>query len=531
VPSATDIVGDRDLRDLWEELGRDRGDGTFLICEDCEGARRSFTYGEFDRQIDRTANLLLEMGVQKGERVALQMHNCPEYLMILFGVAKIGAVLVPLNTRFLQEESRYVVERCQAAYLIAECCFLPFYVDGDGTTALATGEAGGYGPLGLRGIVGLGEGEVPVGIERFEEMLARQPEGLLERRPLSADDPVEILFTSGTTARPKGVVLTHCNFLFSGWYGQWQADFHRDDVMLTTMPACHSNLQLGALTPVLTCGGTLVMVKRYSAHRFWEQVRRYGATHIQCVSMMVRTMMMQPVAEGERDHRVRQVLYYLPITATEKEDFEARFGVRVMNMYGSTESICWVLTDLPEGPTNWPSVGRVGLSYQMAVVDDQGRTVPDGSIGEFVVHGVPGRNLMKCYFDDPEATAAAMTEDGWLHTGDKGYRDRDGWFFFVDRKADMIKRAGENISSTEVEDAIARCPKVEEAAVIGVPDPIRDQAVKAFVKPVAGAQLTPEEVREWCACHLASFKVPETVVIVDGFPRTSVGKIAKKLLS
>lgn len=166
---------------------------------------------------------------------------------------------------------------------------------------------------------------------------------------MDSEDAVEILFTSGTTSRPKGVVITHCNFIFSGYYGSWQADFHEGDIMLTTMPACHSNFQLAALTPVLISCATLVMVKHYSASHFWRQVRHYGATHIQCVSMMVRTMMLQPVEPDEQNHDVRQVLYYLPITAQEKEAFERRFKVRVMNMYGSTESICWALTDLPEG--------------------------------------------------------------------------------------------------------------------------------------------------------------------------------------
>ena len=282
--------------------------------------------------------------------------------------------------------------------------------------------------------------------------------------------------------------------------------------------------------PVLTAGAELIVIEKYSASRFWSQIREFRATVTQCVAMMLRTLMLQPEDALERDHELREILYFLPVTTEEKEAFERRFGVRIMNTYGSTETIGWVLTDPPTGPRRWPSVGRVGLGYQARIVADDGAEAPVGEVGEIQVKGIPGRTVMKEYFGNPEATAQAFTPDGWLRTGDKGYVDESGWFFFVDRKANMIKRAGENISAGEVEQVLECHPAIAEAAVIGVLDPIRDQAVKAFVRLESGARLTEEEVRAHCEERLAAFKVPSIIEFVDDFPRTCSMKIEKKLL-
>ena len=247
--------------------------------------------------------------------------------------------------------------------------------------------------------------------------------------------------------------------------------------------------------------------------------------------MMARTMMMQPVDPEERGHQVRTVQYYLSISTEEKDAFEKRFGVRLQNCYGSTESVCWVLTDLAYGDRQWPSVGRAGLGYDVDIVDDRGISCAPGEIGEIVVSGVMGETLMKGYYNDPMATARTFDVQGRFLTGDKGYRDESGWFYFVDRKSNMIKRAGENISASEVEGVLLDYPDVVEAAVIGVDDPVRDQAVKAFVVLRKGARKDEEALRSYCAGRLADFKVPTLFEFPAELPHTSVGKVAKKLLS
>ena len=303
-----------------------------------------------------------------------------------------------------------------------------------------------------------------------------------------------------------------------------------EDRMFSTMPACHSNFQLAALTPVLTARATLIVVEKYSASRFWSQIRQYRATLAQCVAMMLRTLMLQPVDPDEKDHCLRDMLYFLPVSTREKEAFEERYGVRIMNTYGSTESVGWVLTDPPTGERNWPSIGRVGLGYEAKIIDDEGNELPAGEVGEICIKGVPGRSIMLGYLGNEAATAEALSSDGWLRMGDKGYYDENGWFFFFDRKSNMIKRSGENISTTEIEGILEEHPDIKEAAVIGVPDPIRDQAVKAFVLPENGATIGADEVIAYCEGNMAAFKVPSIVEIVEDFPRTCSMKIEKKLL-
>ncbi len=341
---------------------------------------------------------------------------------------------------------------------------------------------------------------------------------------------MQIIYTSGTTSKPKGVLVTHANMVFSGLYGDWEVSLRGSDRVLTSMPACHSNFQLAALMPVITAGATIIIVEKYSARNFWKQIRHYRATVTQCVAMMLRTMMLQPVDPDERNHCVREVLYFISVTDEEKEAFEERFGVKIMNTYGSTESIGWVLTDPPVGKRNWPSVGRAGLGYEVRIADMNDNELPHGATGEIQVKGVRGRSLMLEYFNKPEATAETFTEDGWLKTGDQGYQNDNGWFFFVDRKSNMVKRQGENISTTEIEEILEEHPLIAEAAVIGVPDPIRDQAIKAFVRFAPGCEMSVDEIESYCRSKMATFKVPSFYEIVDDFPRTCSMKIEKKLL-
>ena len=425
-----------------------------------------------------------------------------------------------MNEQYLQAECEYALDMCSTRRAVVEPCYVELY------DAI---HAGGRLDQGI--IVARSEsGKEAMGYPLFSELVAAEGTELEVPSDLSPDDPCEILFTSGTTSNPKGVILTHGNMVYSGYYGDWETAMTSEDRMFSTMPACHSNFQLAALTPVLTARATLIVVEKYSASRFWSQIRQYRATLAQCVAMMLRTLMLQPVDPDEKDHCLRDMLYFLPVSAREKEAFEERYGVRIMNTYGSTESVGWVLTDPPTGERNWPSIGRVGLGYEAKIVDEEGNELPAGEVGEICVKGVPGRSIMLGYLGNEAATAEALSSDGWLRMGDKGYYDENGWFFFFDRKSNMIKRSGENISTTEIEGILEEHPSIKEAAVIGVPDPIRDQAVKAFVLPEDGATIDADEVIAYCEGNMAAFKVPSIVEIVEDFPRTCSMKIEKKLL-
>lgn len=515
-----DIVGSKTLRDTWDEMARIYREKTALIFHDCNGSISEFTYSQLNEEINKTANLFLDLGIKKNEKVAMQLHNCPEFLMCWFGLAKIGAVMVALNTQYTQEECGYIIQKCGGvATVVIEEEFLPFY---DRSRPNNTN--------GVKNILlARSEKHIP-GTLNFEENKGKQPRKLKDSRPLSSDDVAEILFTSGTTSKPKGVVLTHCNMLYAGIFTAWQLSLRYEDRYLTIMPAFHVDFQLNAVMPVLTVGATMIVVEKYSARRFWKQICIYKATITECIPMLVRTMMLQPQQEWEKDHCVREVFYYLALTNQEKNAFEKRFNVRLLNSYGSSESLVGVIGDPPCGERKWPSIGKPGLSYEAKIIDEEGHELPPNSIGEIYIKGIPGRTLMKEYYHDTDATAKTLKPGGWMHTGDKGYADESGWFYFVDRKVNIIKRSGENISSAEIENILTSHPKIAEAAVIGVPDPIRDQEVKAFIMFKDGEQLSTEEILEYCRGHMAKFKVPSFIEVKTSFPRTCTGKIQKKLL-
>lgn len=514
-----DIVGNKTLRDVWDEMARHNSEKKVLVFHNCDGNVNEFTYDQFNREINKTANLFLDLGIKKGDKVAIQLYNCPEFLMTWFGLAKIGAVMVPLNTQFKEEECSYIINKCSPVRaVIVEEEFLPLYV------------TNGTSRYDVEHILLARSDKQILGTLNFAKAKENQPLELKEIRPLSSEDTIEILFTSGTTSMPKGVVLTHYNMIFAGIYTAWQLSFRNDDRFLTIMPAFHVDFQLNTMMPVLIAGATLISIAKYSARRFWKQVCEYRATITECIPMMVRTMMMQPEQPWEKDHCLREMFFYLALTNQEKQEFEERFNVRLFNSYGLSESLVGVIGDPPHGERNWPSIGKPGFSYEAKIIDEEGNEVPPNTIGEIYIKGVPGKTILKEYYNDPVATAKALNEDGWLHTGDKGYMDESGWFYFVDRKVNMIKRSGENISTTEIENILMCHPKIEEAAVIGVPDPIRDQAVKAFIVFKEGEELNREEILDYCKCHMAKFKVPSYIEISKSLPRTCTYKVQKKLL-
>lgn len=536
-----DIVGNETLRDLWQSVVERKGRRHFLTFQNRVGDVFEYTYAAFDEDVNRIANVFLDLGIEKGDHVALHLHSSPEFLMCLFGLAKIGAVAVPINEQYLADEAEYILENSDAICVVVEPLFYETYQEllarghyfPKGVVVARAGTESPksnidfssiYTPLGT-----VEEGQQ--GIYDFWMMRCEQSAILRDSCELASDDPVQIIYTSGTTSRPKGVVLTHANMVFSGLYGDWEVSLRGSDRVLTSMPACHSNFQLAALMPVITAGASLIIVEKYSATRFMKQIRHYKATVIQCVAMMLRTLLLQPVDPEEKNHCVREVLYFIPITDAEKEEFEQRFNTRIMNTYGSTESIGWAITDPPVGARNWPSVGRAGLGYKARICDMEDNELPPGEVGEIQIKGERGRSVMLEYYNNPEATENTFSADGWLKTGDQGYQDDNGWFYFVDRKVNMVKRSGENISTTELEEILEQHPAIAEAAVIGVPDPIRDQAIKAFVRFAPGESMTLAEVEQYCKDHMASFKVPTFYEVVEDFPRTCSMKIEKKLLS
>lgn len=515
-----DIVGGQHLRQMWDDLAGVYGNKTALICESCDGNVQQFSYVTLNQEINRTANLFYTLGIRKGDKVALHLDNCPEFFFCWFGLAKIGAIMVPINARLLREESTWILQNSQVSLLVTSADFYPMYRQSwreDNTL--------------LKSVCLIGD-DVPTedGVSHFARLKDQQPATLCYTPPLSTDDSAEILFTSGTTSRPKGVIITHYNLRFAGYYSSWQCALRDDDIYMTVMPAFHIDCQCTAAMAAFSVGATFVLIEKYSARAFWAQVRKYRATVTECIPMMIRTLMVQPATPEERQHCLREVMFYLNLSVQEKDAFTERFGVRLLTSYGMTETIVGIIGDRPGDKRRWPSIGRPGFCYEADIRDEQNQSLPAGEIGEICIKGVPGKTLFKEYYARPDATAKALEPNGWLHTGDSGYRDEEGFYYFVDRRCNMIKRGGENVSCVELENIISAHPKIQDIVVIGIKDTIRDEAIKAFVVLNEGETLSDEEFFSFCEQNMAKFKVPTSLEIRQDLPRNCSGKIIKKNL-
>jgi crotonobetaine/carnitine-CoA ligase len=338
-----------------------------------------------------------------------------------------------------------------------------------------------------------------------------------------------MLFTSGTTARPKAVQLTHANAIFAGMFGaQWwkvtPADRH-----FIVLPLFHVNGQFISIMPTITAGATLVMAEQFSATKYMEQARRHRVTTTSLVAATLNMILAQPRTDLDGQNNFRLIMYAIAIPDEKWDEFESRFNVRLCDLWGMTETLAATTMNPIDGVMKKNCIGMSRIGNDIKVVDETGKEVSPGTVGEIVVHGVPGRTLMKGYFKNPDATNDTI-RDGWLYTGDNAYMDEEGYFHFVDRKKDMIKRAGENVAAIEVEFVIGMHPKVKEVSVIGVPDPVRDEAIMALVILQEGSTCEPKEIIDWCAQKLAKFKVPSFVEFKTEFPKTSIGKIQKNIL-
>lgn len=497
-----DIVGTRTLGSALEDKAQRFGARVFLIAEG--GAR--WTWGEFDRDVNRAAQFLLARGLAPGDKVNLHLGNCSEFVIFWLAAAKTGTVIVPTNPASTASELAYIFEHSEARLSLTE----PAY-------AAACHAARARCPR-LEDVI-----ECRPLARVVADMPAAAPAVSVASR-----DEISMQYTSGTTSKPKGVLLTHANYIYGGEVMAKAMRAAPTDRHLIVLPLFHAGAQLHAFIPMLLTGGSVALMERFSASRFVAQAIEHEATLAALFAAPIRMLLAQPPHPDDARTRLRACTYAQNITPQQFADWHARFGVRLMQIWGMTETMSLPLMhplDLPPKPL---SMGMPVLGYEVKIVDDAGREVPPGTTGELTVRGAPGISLMKGYFKNDTATAETL-RDGWLYSGDQAYADTEGWFFFVDRKKDMIKRAGENVSASEVEDALKQHPAVFDAAVVGLPDPMRDQSIKAYVIVRECATATVDELIAWCRQRLSPFKVPEIIEFRDTFPRTSVGKIQKHL--
>lgn len=473
------------------------------------------TYAELDDLSDRVAVSLTDLGVRPGERIGLQLPNTAAFLVAYFGILKAGAVVVPLNVLLKTGEIAYHLGNCSARALITWIGALDH-------------AAPGAARAGVRDVFVVGQFPESVAAQPFQQLLSASPSG----RPLAVTQPEDtavIVYTSGTTGRPKGAQLTHVQLYLNADIPGRLFDVRSDDVVLAVLPMFH----VFGLSSVLNCalrfGATLSLVPRFEPDAVLSAIARDRATVFEGVPTMFAALLSHPELDAYDVSSLRVAISGgAPIPAHVFHAFERRFGVVILEGYGMSETASTTTFNKGIGERRIASVGKPIWGTECEIWDDHGRRLPAGPehVGEIVTRGF---HTMKGYLDDPAATEAAFA-GGWLHTGDLGYQDEDGFIFVVDRKKDLIIRGGYNVYPREVEETLYEHPAVAQAAVIGVPDERLGEEVAAVVALHPGTEATPEELVGFCRERLAAYKYPRIVLIRDRLPLSGSGKILKQEL-
>ena len=505
------------LRDLVERRGRDNRDEPFCFFEDAV-----ITFGALDAAVNRIANGLESIGIGPGDRVAVMLPNHPDHIYTVFALAKLGATHVPVNVHVKAAGLRYLLEHSEVRAVVADARYhVELTPAVAGANRIETVVWRGAAPLPSPSRRGKGSPVAGDGnAHSFDELVAATSADPPAIRP-EAGHVVAIMYTSGTTGPPKGVMLSDRMCQAAGRTAGLVADVRAGDVLFLWEPFYHiAGLQ--AVTLCLQQGVSCALVERFSASGFWDQVRRYGATQIHYLGGVLGLLMMQPERADDADNPAR-IAWGAAAAAELWPRFERRFGVRIHECYGLTEGASFTTINLAG------RVGSVGTPvdhFEVAIVDDEDRPLPAGQTGEIVQREREPGLIMKGYFKNPEATRAAL-RDGWLHTGDLGYRDADGFYYFAGRKKDRLRHRGENVSAWEIERVVSACPGVEECAVIGVPSALGEDDIKLFVRRAEDSPLAPHDVIRWCEERLAYFQVPRYVAFVREFPKTPSERIKK----
>ena len=488
-----------------------RADETFLIFETPSGSVARWSYGDFDEVVDRVAGTLVALGAAPGRAVHLALTNSPTFIAVWLAASRLGAWIVPSDPMGRTPELAGHIERTRPAVGLCAGSRVDVY-----RAAVATA---GREDLAVIEIDEADTTLAPFGASPLAG--ADRPEPRLR-------DRAAVMFTSGTTGRPKGVEVTQANYAFAGKVMAEAAGLAPDDRQLVVLPLFHANAQYYSFASAIWTGASVALMPAFSASGFLPAAARHSAT---CASLFAAPVRMILARGGPAGGvRLRHCWYAQNIAADQYETVAEWFGCRPRQLYGMTETIPAVLTDEAADPHH-ASMGRVSPGCQVDVQDAHGASVAPGTVGEVVVGGEPGITLFAGYLDAPDVTGASF-RDGWFLTGDRAVRNETGRHFFDGRRSDVLKVSGENVSIVEVESTLAEHPAVLEAAVVGRPDRIRDEVPVAFVVAAnASAPPSLDELDQWCEQRLAKAKRPASITLIDELPRTSVGKIRKFLLA
>ena len=499
------------LRWLIQDRVHSKPEKIFIFFRD-----KTYTYAQMDRLINQTAHAFLSLGIKAGDRVAIMLPNCPEFLFAWFGLATIGAVEVLVNTQlkgtFLQHQLQTGESKVAVVGEPFQESFRAVYPGLDH----------------IRRVIFLGQGKKPnfAGGEvlSFWDWIGSFPDDNPPESEIEEDYPLSIMFTSGTTGPSKGVLNGQKSYIRCGEDCVQYLGLTSEDRCYVVLPLYHGNPQMMAVMTALWAGGSLVIGERFSASRFLDEVRQYGATYFTYVGTILTTLGKQPEKPNDREHSLR-----LGFGGGAPKDLwqamENRFGVRVYEAYGMIEAGC-VTSINRQAVYRFGSMGIPRDCLEVRIADGRDEELPRGSSGEIHVRPKETFVMFDGYFGLPELTLAAY-RNLWFHTGDRGRMDHDGFVYFEGRVKNTIRRKGENISPEAVENILNAYPKVLESAVVGVPDEVAGEEIKAFIIPRSGEQLSPEEILAWCREGLPEFMIPRYIEFREEFPKTGSEKIQK----
>jgi long-chain acyl-CoA synthetase len=488
------------LARILTETAAEHGDRTAFKLDDIE-----LSYAMLDETSARVAALLRQKGVEPGERVGLMLPNVPYFPAIYYGILRAGAVVVPMNVLLKEREVNFYLGDSGAKLLFGWHDF---------ADAAETGAA----DAGAECIL-VKPGE-------FEQLLvAQEPDRELADR--SGEDTAVILYTSGTTGKPKGAELTHDNLYRNcSMTSVTLGEFSHEDVLLGALPLFHSFGQSCTMNSAVSVGATVTMIPRFDPEKALEMLSRDQVTVFLGVPTMYNAMLHAKNADTADASTLRLCMSggaAIPVELI--RGFEAKFDCAILEGYGLSETSPVASFNHPDRERKPGSIGTPIEGVEMQVWDEQGNELPQGEVGEIVIRG---HNVMKGYWERPDATADAINSDGWFRSGDMAKVDEDGYFFIVDRKKDLIIRGGYNVYPREVEEVLYEHPAIQEAAVVGVPDDALGEEVGAAVVLKEGGSLDAQEVKTYVKEQVAAYKYPRKVWFVDELPKGPTGKILKR---
>ena len=501
------------------------GDKPFVLFPEDE--TRSLSYTQVHQGSLAMSDWLRTVGVEPGQFVALLLPNIPEFTLAYWGCMTAGAVANPINTMLLGAEMAYVINHTETTVLITTAEFLP-------TLAPVWQQLPHLKHVLLIEDVNSEAVSVPPNFQLhyWKTISAETSCQASSNKPVQPNDAAMIIYTSGTTGKPKGVLLSHQNLLYDAHFIRHWFDFDPSSVFLCILPLFHVNGEVVTLMTPLYSGASVVLMRKFSASLFWKHIAHYGVSVFSTVPTILSILLKH--GTGSESQQALNTLKHgicgaAPLPVEVQKQFEATFGVPIIEGYGLSETTCYSTFN----PTDVckRKLGSIGVAVGnlVAIWDENNQPVPIGQEGEIVISGP---NVMQGYFKRPEETQAAFA-GGWFHSGDWGKQDEDGFFYILDRVKDIIIRGGENITPREIDEVLYTHPAVESAATIGIPDALYGEEVKSFVVLHPGhtaSDTLSQELLAYCQQHLAAFKCPKHIAFIDEIPKGPTGKLLRRVL-